>query len=374
MITITLADYLSLPKDDRGLWTAERDDLSNWPKIRDKYMGKRTMLHYDNGVTTLLVEGVGFEIVEGDFYTRQFRCGNSYVSRQELEGFSCPFCTAETTDAQMQRIVEEADAATRACWHIPADRPIDFKNDEQDATWWTELENAAVRQGIPYYDDIIEPVYHGTPDPNVRFSTDAGRVVYFTDSRTVAEEFARAEGRGGLRSGEVPTLIRARITLRRLYVVRTEEEWLGKADDANIDKRKWIAQGYDSICYRNEHGVTYYAVFDVGNCEILERKPLSDTGPEKISLEELGRRVFDLPTGHTLHFKCREDQNLYGVTRLDLFECDTLLISCYGGGNTSVFDATCDYSAQDIAVWPRDMTDASQDTPVYYMQNTDSHR
>lgn len=276
MIRITLSEYNALPKDSRGIWTTERDDLPNWAEIRDKHMGRRTMIHYDNGATVLLVEGLSFEIVEGDFYTRKFCCGNSYVSRQELEGFPCPFCTKETTDAQMQRIVDEADAATRACWRIPADQPIDFKNEEQDDTWWTELEKAAVRQGIPYYEDIIEPVYHGSPNPNVQFTTDGDRVIYFTDSRTVAEEFARAEGHGGLQPGETPTLIHARITLQRLYVARSEDEWLKEADDAVIDKRKWVAEGYDGICYRNEHDVTYYAVFDSSNCEILKREPLAD--------------------------------------------------------------------------------------------------
>ena len=146
MIKITLSEYNALHKDYRGVWTIERDDLPNWAEIRDKHMGKRTMLHYDNGATVLLVEGLDFEIVESDFYTREFRCGNSHVSRKELEGFSSPFCTKDTTDAQMQRIVEEADAATRECWRIPVDQPIDFQNDGQSKTWWTELENAAVRQ------------------------------------------------------------------------------------------------------------------------------------------------------------------------------------------------------------------------------------
>ncbi len=371
MIKITLSEYNALPQDCRGIWDTERYDLPNWAEIRDRYMGKRTMLHNDNGATVLLVEGLGFEIVEGDFYTRKFRCGNSYVSREELEGFSCPFCTKDTTDAQMQRIVEEADAATRDCWHIPADQPIDFQNDEQDDTWWVELENAAVRQGIPYYDDIIEPVYHGSPNPGVQFSTEGGRVVYFTDSRTVAEEFAHAEGRGGLRPGEAATLIHARITLRHLHVIRSEEEWLSGADDANIDKQKWMAEGYDGICYRNEHGVTYYAVFDTNNCEILKREPLVDIGPEKLSLAELARRIYDLPAGQTLHFKRHADRDLYGVIRLDMFECDTLLISYYGGGNTSVFDVSRDYSAADIASWLRDVIEVENDTTVYRIEEKD---
>lgn len=42
---------------------------------------------------------------------------------------------------------------TRKCWRIPADQPIDFQNDGQAKTWWTELENTAVRQGISYYKD-----------------------------------------------------------------------------------------------------------------------------------------------------------------------------------------------------------------------------
>lgn len=124
MIKITLSEYNALPKDCRGVWSIERDDLPNWAEIRDQHMGKRTMLHNDNGTTVLLVEGLSFEIVEEDFYTREFRCGNSYISRQELEGFSCPFCTKDTTDAQMQHIVDEADAATRASWRIPG-RPAD---------------------------------------------------------------------------------------------------------------------------------------------------------------------------------------------------------------------------------------------------------
>ena len=343
MIKITLSEYNALPKECRGVWTTEDYDLSNRAEIRDKHMGKRTMLHNDNGATVLLVEGLGFEIVEGDFYTRKFRCGNSYVSREELEGFSCPFCTKYTTDAQMQRIVEETDAATRACWRIPADQPIDFKNDEQDDTWWTELENAAVRQGIPYYDDIIEPVYHGSV----------------------------AEGRGGLRPGEAATLIHARITLRRPYVAQSEEEWLSGADDAVIDKQKWMAEGYDGIRYRNEHGVTYYAVFDAGNCEILKRESLSDTGPEEFSLAELARRIYDLPAGQMLHFKRHADRDLYGVIRLDMFECDTLLISYYGGGNTSVFDATRDCSADDIASWLRDVIEAENDTTIYRIEEED---
>lgn len=66
MIKITLSEYNALLKDYRGIWDTERYDLPNWAEIRDRYMGKRTMLHYDNGATVLLVEGLDFEIIEDD--------------------------------------------------------------------------------------------------------------------------------------------------------------------------------------------------------------------------------------------------------------------------------------------------------------------
>jgi len=63
MRKITLSEYDSIPKDFRGIWTVERWDIPNWNEIREKYMGKRTMMVYDNG-TCLLVEGLSFEIVD----------------------------------------------------------------------------------------------------------------------------------------------------------------------------------------------------------------------------------------------------------------------------------------------------------------------
>ena len=55
MRKITLSEYNSIPKDYRGIWTVERWDLPNWAEIREKHMGKRTMMVYDKG-TCLLEE------------------------------------------------------------------------------------------------------------------------------------------------------------------------------------------------------------------------------------------------------------------------------------------------------------------------------
>ena len=62
MRKITLSEYNAIPENYRGIWTVERWDLPDWAEIRKRHIGKRTMMVYDKG-TCLLVEGIGFEIV-----------------------------------------------------------------------------------------------------------------------------------------------------------------------------------------------------------------------------------------------------------------------------------------------------------------------
>lgn len=63
MRKITLSEYNAIPENYRGIWTVERWDLPDWAELRKKHIGKRTMMVYDKG-TCLLVEGIGFEIVD----------------------------------------------------------------------------------------------------------------------------------------------------------------------------------------------------------------------------------------------------------------------------------------------------------------------
>ena len=63
MLQITQEEYDAKHSDFKGTWTTERDDWPNWNEVRDQYVGKRTMLGYDNG-SCLLIEGMHFEIVE----------------------------------------------------------------------------------------------------------------------------------------------------------------------------------------------------------------------------------------------------------------------------------------------------------------------
>ena len=254
--------------------------FSDWvvagPEYRDKVLACRLTIIYLETEKVLPPEEMAWPKLNlpTDFYEKEFKCGNSSISRGNLEGLPCPFYTAELSDEQMQTVIDETDAETRSRWRIPPGQAIDFNNEEYDDVWWEELEKAVLRQNVPYYEDIV-PVYHGTPNPDVQFLTDENRVIYFTDNRTIAEHFARAEDRGGLLTGEVPTLIHARIILRHPYVINTEEEWMEIADDTVIRKKELIAQGYDSILHRNEVGVAYYAIFDVNNCKIIQRENIT---------------------------------------------------------------------------------------------------
>ena len=49
MRKITLSEYNAIPEDYRGIWTVERWDLPDWAEIREKHIGKRTMMVNDNG-------------------------------------------------------------------------------------------------------------------------------------------------------------------------------------------------------------------------------------------------------------------------------------------------------------------------------------
>ena len=58
-IRITEAEYRCVHPDFRGVWSSERYDIPGWEQMRDKHMGKRTLMR--NGA--LYIEGMGLTIV-----------------------------------------------------------------------------------------------------------------------------------------------------------------------------------------------------------------------------------------------------------------------------------------------------------------------
>lgn len=120
MKKITLSEYNSIPEDYRGIWTVERWDLPDWAEMREKHMGKRTLVVYDNG-TKLLVEGLGLEIVDDSSWKKPDEV------RKEISGHYLEFhggqgrephyadCTIrwrDTLETQEARIAPAMDSDT----------------------------------------------------------------------------------------------------------------------------------------------------------------------------------------------------------------------------------------------------------------------
>lgn len=100
MIRISERDYNAIHTDFRGTWDTEREDWPNWPEVRHQYMGKRTMLHYDNG-TCLLIEGMHFEIVpDCDMCAMYGKPGMIHNAGQWIPCFQC---NPTTIDHSMRR-------------------------------------------------------------------------------------------------------------------------------------------------------------------------------------------------------------------------------------------------------------------------------
>lgn len=89
-----------------------------------------------------------------EFYDKEFTCGQSCITRGELESLPCPFCTDNVTDEQMQTIIDQTDGETRSRMRINSDQPLDLDDDKTSEVWWEQLEAAVNRQNIPYYEDI----------------------------------------------------------------------------------------------------------------------------------------------------------------------------------------------------------------------------
>lgn len=96
MRKITLSEYNAIPEDYRGIWTVERWDLPDWEELRKKHIGKHTMMVYDNG-TCLLVEGMGFEIVDDSSWKNPDEVRQE-IGRHYLKFYSSQGCEPHYAD------------------------------------------------------------------------------------------------------------------------------------------------------------------------------------------------------------------------------------------------------------------------------------
>ncbi len=93
------------------------------------------------------------ESLDVPYYSKEFRCGNSYISRAELEVMAIPFNTKEVSDETMQALVDTVDRVTKERAGISADKILDINDDRIGDIWWEELETVCKELKIPYYNE-----------------------------------------------------------------------------------------------------------------------------------------------------------------------------------------------------------------------------
>ena len=92
-------------------------------------------------------------IKEPDFWGKEFKFGNSSLTRGELENMPCPICGAIFNDDEMNDIVREIENYTEE----DLGHSIDFDNDRDSEKWWENMEQVIMTEhdGI-YYEDLSD--------------------------------------------------------------------------------------------------------------------------------------------------------------------------------------------------------------------------
>lgn len=91
------------------------------------------------------------EDMNAPFYNKVFSCGKTKLTRRELEDFPCPLCARNVSDEQMQAIVSEMDGEIKKWTYEDGNEEYEF---EYEDIRLREMEEAAVRHKVPYYQDL----------------------------------------------------------------------------------------------------------------------------------------------------------------------------------------------------------------------------
>lgn len=86
-----------------------------------------------------------------DFYNKEFVCGQSSITRGELESLPHPFNTFSVDDETMQILVRRTEEATRFQLRLSENEKIDFENDKHSECWWENLRHSCNHLKIPNY-------------------------------------------------------------------------------------------------------------------------------------------------------------------------------------------------------------------------------
>lgn len=72
---------------------------------------------------------------------------------------------------------------------------------------------------------------------------------------------------------------------------------------------------------------------------------------KEISIQDLAQMVGDLPTNGNIYVKQDADSELFGITCLNLFDSDLIIISHFGGGFASLFDTSTTNEEKELCSW-----------------------
>lgn len=88
---------------------------------------------------------------------------------------------------------------------------------------------------------------------------------------------------------------------------------------------------------------------------------------KEISIRELARMVCELPVNENIYVQQHADSELFGITCSNLFESDLIIISHFGGGFASLFDASTNNEEKEMCSWLQDALGADNSEKIIYL-------
>lgn len=88
---------------------------------------------------------------------------------------------------------------------------------------------------------------------------------------------------------------------------------------------------------------------------------------EEISIRNLARMVGDLPANGNIYVKQDADSELFGITCLNLFDSDLIIISHFGGGFASLFDTSTTNEEKGLCSWLQYALAADNSEKIVYL-------
>ena len=88
---------------------------------------------------------------------------------------------------------------------------------------------------------------------------------------------------------------------------------------------------------------------------------------KEISIRKLAQMVCDLPVNGNIYVKQYGDSELFGITCLNLFESDLVIITHFGGGFASLLDTSTTNEEKEMCTWLQHALGADNSKKIVYL-------